>query len=127
MTSPTIAEAVGPSPAPGPDITIRRTKSPSSTTMLVTPSSWPIGEAAGTRQGCIRASSPPPVRPGDAEELDPVAELGRMLDVGEADPLDALDGDRVEVDPRPEGVATSSASFCAASMPPTSKLGSASA
>ena len=58
MTSPTIAEAVGPSPAPGPLITIRPTKSPSITTMLVTPWSWPGGEAAGTRQGCIRASSP---------------------------------------------------------------------
>jgi hypothetical protein len=56
-----IAEAVGPSPAPGPLITIRPAKSPSITTMLVTPVSWPGGDAFGTRHGCIRASSPPGV------------------------------------------------------------------
>ena len=58
MMSPTIADAVGPAPAPGPLSTIRPTKSPSTTTMLVTPVSCPGGEFAGTRQGCIRASSP---------------------------------------------------------------------
>ena len=65
MMSPTIAEAVGPAPAPGPLITIRPTKSPSITTMLVTPVSCPAasppapGRAASAPRaplGVIRAT-----------------------------------------------------------------------
>ena len=41
--------------------------------------------------------------PGDAEQLDAVAHVGGGADVGEADPLDPLDGDALEIDPGPEG------------------------
>ncbi len=61
ITSPITALAVGPSPAPGPRITICSTLSPSSTHMFVPPSSWPSGLFSGTRQGDMRCSSPRPV------------------------------------------------------------------
>ena len=100
--SPTTAEAVGPAPAPRPSWTTAPTWSPSTTTPLNTPSTWPIGADAGTMQGCIRCSSPSGGHPGDAQELDPVAQLVGERDVHGRDVADALDVDRVEARPPAE-------------------------
>ncbi len=54
-------------------------------------------------QGCIRCSSPSGGHPGDAQELDPVAQLVGERDVHGRDVADALDVDRVEARPPAEG------------------------
>jgi len=64
---------------------------------------------------------------GDAEQLDAVAEIVGGLDVRGRDGLDAFDIDQSNAVRVPKASVVRSASLCAVSKPPMSKVGSASA
>ena len=93
----------GPHRRRGPRGPRRPTWSPSTTTPLNTPSTWPIGRRGRHHAGVHPLLEPVRRHPGDAQELDPVAELVGEGDVHGRDVADALDVDRVEARPPAEG------------------------
>ena len=84
-------------------------------------------EALGRHQGRMDASSTPSGRRGDAQQLDAVAQLFGIFDVGGFQLGDALDVGLVELDRDAEGDGEISVALWAASTPSMSKVGSASA
>ena len=64
---------------------------------------------------------------GDGQQLDRVAQLVRVLEIGQFQRVDSLPRERADADFGAERQRAKRASFCAASVPSTSIVGSASA